>query len=376
MTHMIYQTPPLDSALLDQIRGLDAVRASLSRGLGGAGGWGGTLRRLVKANAAQASTSIEGFSVPEETALALLEGEQPPDPNEEAQLAVVCYGRAMDHVAAMADDPTFRWHERVILDLHFDACSFQTESRPGRWRTGPVGVTGAGGQLIYQAPPPEQVPSLMAEVVDWLETGDRDAPAVVRAAMAHLHLVSVHPFRDGNGRIARIVQSLVLAREAPLSPEFSSIEEYLGHHTRDYYRVLHEVQGSRYQPARSAEAWVRFCVQAHAHQARVRLSQVERASERWYGLEALVGERGWPDRLVIALEQSLIGGTDRSRYATEAEVSLATATGDLRRLLDAGLIEQQGRGRSTRYHASDALRARVGTARDRAPESLENPQLT
>jgi Fic family protein len=73
----------------------------------------------------------------------------------------------------------------------------------------------------------------MTDVVGWLREGDLDAPVVVRAAMAHLHLVSVHPFGDGNGRIARIVQSLVLAREGLLSPEFASIEEYLGKHTRE-----------------------------------------------------------------------------------------------------------------------------------------------
>ena len=62
----------------------------------------------------------------------------------------------------------------------------------------------------------------MAEVVDWLEGGDVDVHAVVRAAMAHLHVVSVHPFREGNGRISRIVQSLVLAREGLVSPAFAS----------------------------------------------------------------------------------------------------------------------------------------------------------
>ena len=71
----------------------------------------------------------------------------------------------------------------------------------------------------------------MAEVVDWLENEDLDSHVVVRGAMAHLHAVSVHPFRDGNGRISRIAQSLVLAREGFVSPEFGSIEEYLGERT-------------------------------------------------------------------------------------------------------------------------------------------------
>ena len=62
---------------------------------------------------------------------------------------------------------------------------------------------------------------------------------------------------------------------------------------------------------------------------------------------------------MIALEQSLVGGTDRGRYGGEAEVSQATASADFRRLLDAGLVEQEGRGRSTRYRAGERLRAEL-----------------
>lgn len=277
-------------------------------------------------------------------------------------MAVACYARAMEHVGVMAGDPGFHWFDRVILDLHFDACFFQRDKSPGRWRTGPIGVTGGNGRLIYQAPDAEDVSSLMSEVIDWLESGDLDKHVVVEAAMAHLHVVSVHPFRDGNGRISRIVQSLVLAREGLLAPEFASIEEYLGEHTPDYYRVLQDVQGGRYQPKRDATAWISFCVQAHLAQARRRIEQIQQAAARWNFLEQLTEGRGWPDRFVIALEQSLIGGTDRTRYSEEADVSPASATNDFRRLLDAGLITQHGRGRNTRYYASEPLRKDVATA--------------
>jgi len=168
------------------------------------------------------------------------------------------------------------------------------------------------------------------EVVDWLQEGDLDAHVAVRAARTHLHVVSVHPFADGNGRISRIAQSLVLARAGLLAPEFSSIEEYLGRNTGDYYRVLQQVQGGSYQPDRDATPWVRFCVIAHIQQARARLDQIAAATARWVALEKLVESRGWPDRLVIGLEQSLFGGVERKAYAVEADVSLATATTDLR----------------------------------------------
>ena len=319
--------------------------------------WIGALRRQVRASSVEGSTSIEGFSVAPGEAVALVGGEEPVDPEDENRMAVACYARAMDHVGVMALDPTFRWLDRVILDLHFDACSFQRAEQPGRWRSGAVGVTGSDGRLVYKAPDAAEVPGLMAEVIEWLDKGDPDTHVVIRAAMAHLHVVSVHPFHDGNGRISRIVQSLVLAREGLMSPEFGSVEEYLAAHTAGYYEALNEAHGPTYQPDRDVSGWIAFCVDAHLAQARQRLSQVKEAAARWTHLEQLVESRGWPDRLVIALEQALMGGTDRSSYAAEAGVSPATASADFRRLLDAGLVEQRGRGRSVRYWASEGLRA-------------------
>ena len=354
---MISATPTLSTELQAQLTELDQLRDTLGREVGRALPWVGALRRQVQASSVEGSTSIEGFSVGPGEALALVSGAQRVDPDDRNRQAVACYARAMDHVGVMAADPSFSWLDRVILDLHFDACSFQRGESPGRWRVGPVGVTGSDGRLVYQAPDADQVPDLMAETIEWLQDGDPEVHTVVRAAMAHLHIVSVHPFRDGNGRISRIVQSLVLAREGLISPEFGSIEEYLGTHTADYYAALNEAHGPRYEPERDASGWVAFCVEAHLAQARQRLTQIKDAAARWTRLEQLVEARNWPDRLVIALEQSLTGGSDRANYAGKAGISLATASADFRRLLDAELVEQSGRGRSVRYGASAKLRA-------------------
>ena len=177
--------------------------------------------------------------------------------------------------------------------------------------------------------------------------------------MAHLHLVSIHPYQDGNGRLSRILQSLVLARDGVLSPELGSIEEFLARNTLRYYAVLREVQGGSYQPERNAAAWIEFCIEAHLTQARERLDTLQRAALRWAAIEALVVEYGWPERLTIALEQSLFGGADRAAYCAEASVSLATASTDFRRIHDAGLVERRGRGRLTHYVATDRLRVLV-----------------
>jgi hypothetical protein len=90
-----------------------------------------------------------------------------------------------------------------------------------------------------------------------------------------------------------------------------------------------------------------------------RLRELETAAARWEICEQLVASRGWPDRCVIALERALAGYLDRAGYAAEAGISPMTANLDLRRLLDAGLVVQEGRGRATRYRASSQLRLRI-----------------
>jgi len=371
---MIYTAPEIAGNLAAKLEQLNELRSALRSEVERPGRWMGSLRREVRASSIQGSTSIEGFSVEPGEAIALAGGAEAAG-DDGNRMAVSCYARAMDHVGVMAEDPTFRWSDRVILDLHFDACYFQRSEDPGHWRRGPVVVTGPEGQVEYRGPDAEQVPGLMAEVVESLVGGDREIDVIVRAAIAHLNVISVHPFRDGNGRVSRIVQSLVLARERMLSPEFSSIEEYLGANTGAYYEALRETQAGSYQPDRDATGWVSFCVDAHFEQARQRLRQVDEAAARWDFLERQVADRGWPDRLVIALEQSLVGHADRTTYAEEANISTATASADFKRLLDSGLVEQTGKARSTRYLASQKLKAdlggRVATVRpSRAPPQV------
>ena len=358
---MLYKTPDLTN-YQKALAELDALRRRLGHEVSRATPWSGPLRRQARYATARSSAAIEGYHVTAKVASAIVEGRAAATDRD--QRAVAGYALAMQHVAVLADDPSFIWCDRLLLDLHFEACSGEPERHPGLWRTGPVLVTAPGGGVAYRAPKADRVPGLMAELTRWLSQEDLGAPVVVRAAMAHLHLVSIHPFQDGNGRLSRILQSLVLARDGVISPELGSIEVVLARDTMRYYDALREVQGGSYQPDRSTEPWIAFCLKAHLVQARERLETLERAARRWANLEQLVEGRGWPDRLTIALEQSLFDGVDRASLCAEAEVSPATASADLRRLRDAGLVSRRGRGRDTRYVASPELRALVSEPED------------
>src|SRR4051812_41204252 len=172
---MIYATPLRAADLQARLTQLDELRTALGREIARPSPWLGTLRRQVRALSVESSVSIEGYDVPENEAAAIVEGAQTVDADDENRMAVASYARAMDHVGVLAIDPVFEWRNRVILDLHFDACYFQRDKSPGHWRTGPIVVTGPGGRIAYQAPDGENVVLLMREVVEWLATGDPDA---------------------------------------------------------------------------------------------------------------------------------------------------------------------------------------------------------
>ena len=133
------------------------------------------------------------------------------------------------------------------------------------------------------------------------------------------------------------------------------------HHTQEYYAALREVQGGSYQPQRDASGWVAFCVEAHIAQARQRLAQIERAAARWGYLEELVEERDWPERLVIALEQSL-GGWHRARQVRRRGRGL---TGDGERRLPPPARRGPRRDSTAAGGTSATLRATAFGARSK-----------
>jgi Fic family protein len=238
-----------------------------------------------------------------------------------------------------------------------------TARRPaGQWRRGPVYVTDARDPSIaaYTAPDADAVPALMAELVDWLNA-DGDTHPLVRAAMAHLHLVSIHPWADGNGRMSRSLQTLIIAREGVLAPEFSSIEAWLGRpgNTWEYYRELSD-RGSTYVPDQDVSSWIRFNLTAYHQQAQTVAGRLERSGRVWSALAEFAASAGLDERVVTALHDvAMAGRVRRSRYEQAEGLSLQQAQRDLRDLTTAQLLAPVGR-----------TRARYYTAGPRFPESV------
>jgi len=236
--------------------------------------------------------------------------------------------------------------------------SYDLDKRPGMWRIGPIYVRQEStGAVVYEGPDAKEVPKLVNELTIQLNQPDKTIPVIIRAAMAHLNFVMIHPFRDGNGRMARCLQTMVLAREGILERQFCSIEEWLGRNTQEYYRVLAEVGEGSWNPDRDARPWIRFCLKAHFQQAATLERRTKEYGRLWGELEEQVRRAGLPERTISALFDAALGYKVRnSIYRKQAEVSPNVAGTDLTRLASDGFLKPIGVARGRMYEATPRLK--------------------
>ena len=356
---IIYETPTLNSEELAVVASIDEVRGRVSYALRVSKRWHGLLRRSVFGRNIQGSNTIEGYNVTVEDAIAAVEGEEPLEAGDEAWAAVVGYRNAMSYVLQLSDDPHFNYNESLLRSLHYMMLQHDLSKNPGRWRPGYIAVRNEQtGEVVYEGPDADLVPSLIGALVDSLNASANDTPAMIRAALGHLNLAMIHPFSDGNGRMARCLQTLVLAREGILEPQFCSVEEYLGKFTQEYYQVLAEVGQGTWHSNNDPRPWIRFSLTAHYRQAKTILRRIRETERLWDELERLVTHHDLPDRTILALAEAAWGRKVRNAtYRPIAEVTENLASRDLAELVAHGLLVPNGEKRGRYYVASELIKA-------------------
>lgn len=353
---MLFESPKLHSAEQEVIHRINEMRQSLKYSISAPGRWFGVLRRATLARNIRHSNSIEGINVTKDDALAAVENEEPITAEGETWRATVGYRNAMTYVLQLADDPHFEYSEGLIRSLHFMMLHDELPKHPGRYRPGPIYVRDEKkNENVYTGPDAEGVPELMGELILTLNN-QVEIPAIVRAAMGHLNLVMIHPFSDGNGRMARCLQTLVLAREQIIEPTFCSIEEYLGRFTDGYYDVLAQVGRGAFHPENDCRAWIRFNLVAHFRQASWLIQRSRMTQRVWGEVEQLATDRGINERSIPILADAAFGyRIRRSHYLLSADVSEQVASRDLKSLVDEGLLIAEGETRGRMYRGSKIL---------------------
>ncbi len=185
------------------------------------------LRRVNRIRTIQGSLAIEGNTLSEAQITALLAGKPvvaPPREIQEVRNAITAYEQMGE------------WHpEREADLLQAHALMMQgLMDEVGRYRSGGVGVM-QGERVMHMAPPARRVPLLMTDLFDWL--GQSEEHALIRGAVFHYEFEFIHPFADGNGRMGRLWQTLILSQWKPLLAELP-VENIVHAHQADYYQAI------------------------------------------------------------------------------------------------------------------------------------------
>lgn len=220
----------------------------------------------------------------------------------------------------------------------------------GKYRTGEMQVVyrAMGMERVhYQAPAADKVPSEMEQFISWVNN-DKQTDAVLKAAIAHLWFVSIHPFDDGNGRIARALTDMLLARSENCGKRFYSVSAEMKLRQKEYYDVLERTQHGDGEITEWL-LWFLHCFEQALDSAGDTLSSVLRKADFWErNRNVSFNER---QRKLLNMQfDGFFGKLTTSKWAKIAKCSTDTALNDIRDLVAKGVLKKtEEGGRSTNY---------------------------
>jgi len=267
----------------------------------------------------------------------------------------------MEFALRRADDPSFRWSREVVVGLHDDVLARSFAESAGRFADADRWVIDRASRTIMFTPAPwREIPELVDRMCARLQEWENAQHPAIVSAWAHAVTAAIHPFRDGNGRVCRVLASLAMFRGGFKAREFTSLEEWWGRHVADYYAVF-ACLGTHFDAAADVTPFLQAHISAQLSQ--VRALDLRKQIERrvWAGLEELVEVARVKPRTIYALWEAFFEREVAASYYIEvADISKQTATNDLAALVAAGLLVPEGERRGRRYRSSDDLYRRLG----------------
>lgn len=228
----------------------------------------------------------------------------------------------------------------------------------GRWRpveAGPMQVVSGplGRERVhFEAPAAERLSGEMAAFIAWCNAAEAQDP-LLRAAIAHLWFVTIHPFEDGNGRLARALADMMLARADGCPERFYSMSTQIEAERKAYYQILERTQRGDGDITAWLE-WFLGCLERAIDQADLLTAGVLRKAEVWRILNGGPPVNDRQKLVVNRLLDDFKGGLTTTKYAKLAKCSADTALRDIQDLVARGvLVRSASGGRSTSYRLDD-----------------------
>ncbi|MDR2944082.1 MAG: Fic family protein [Methanosarcinales archaeon] len=270
-------------------------------------------------------------------------------------------GRNIDGTVEMIMDATQNYSERLTKERLFKwhTLLFSDSSYPveiiGQWSPNQMYVIAgknAGKERIrYIAPNPENTPAEMDIFLDWINNDEKTDP-VIKAGVAHLWFLLIHPFEDGNGRLARAMTDMLLARSDGIPQRFYSMSVQIQKERKDYYENIQKAQIGTMDITEWLK-WFLGCLERAVESSEIIVKKTIQKAEFWrkYSKTAL-NER--QRKVVNILLEGFDGKLTSSKWAKITKVSQDTALRDITDLMEKGILRKENKGgRSTNYELAE-----------------------
>lgn len=313
------------------------------------------LRRQAILRMAHTSTSIEGNKLAQFEVGKVLEGKTVRASQKDI-LEVENYYNALkllDEMTKKKGDITLE----EVLYLHKVVISgLVDKEKVGKFRPADVYVLddlGDGREMVrFKAPPAVEVKEMVNGLLKWIkESKKKDVHPIIRAGILHLQFVTIHPFTDGNGRVARLLTQLQLYRDGWDFRKILVLEDYYNRDRMSYYNAENRAQGKTYSAGMDFTTWLEYFTTGFLVEARKVLEQIQSIG---FGKVSKKSEQIFLDRDQIQIMDFL---TTTGRITSDDVVDILrvakrTAQLKLKTLLEKDLLQLNGKGPSSYYTLS------------------------
>jgi len=272
----------------------------------------------------------------------------------------------VEGIVEMTLEATHRYQEPLTIERLFDwhaalfptGRSGMTRISVGAWRKDRLGpmqvVSGPVGRerVHFEAPESSRLDGEVQRFLEWVED-DAELDLVLKAGLAHLWFLTIHPFDDGNGRVARAITDLLLARSEQSSHRFYSMSSQIRRQRTEYYRILEKTQRGNLDVTDWLE-WFLACLSRALEGAQETLGSILHKAEIWERLRPAAINSRQKQMLNRILDREFKGKLTTSKWATLTRCSQDTAHRDISELMELGILAKNpGGGRSTSYSLAD-----------------------
>lgn len=310
------------------------------------------LRRQAILRMAHTSTSIEGNRLAQFEVGKIIEGKTVRAPQKDIT-EVENYYKALQEIENLAKNKTGITLDE-ILKLHRIIISGLVEQKKtGAFRPSDVYVIddlGDGREKVrFKAPSAKKVPKLIDDLLKWLKVSKKETVhPIIRAGVLHLQFVSIHPFTDGNGRIARLLTQLLLYRDNWDFRKIIVLEDYYNHDRMSYYNAENFSQGGIYNPHMDFTHWLEYFTMGFLVEARKAMEQIQSIG---FGKVSKKSEQVFLDKDEILIMDFL---TTNGKLTSDDVVDILglskrSAQLKIKKLIVSKLLKTHGRGPSTCY---------------------------